>query len=218
MDRYYSIGQVSEMLGVSIITLRRWDKSGKLVPDIRTQGGHRRYSETTLRKFLGQPLPSSPGDKNKKVILYARVSSRAHKDDLENQVQTLKQFCIGAGQSYDDVWTDIGSGLNYRRSKFRQLITKALNGRLEKVIVAHKDRLARFGYDLIEAIFAQYGTKLVVINRSEKPDPEFMHELTEDLIAIVQHFCAKFYGRRSYKCRQVTELARQMVCILEGEQ
>ncbi|MFQ5795617.1 MAG: IS607 family transposase [Candidatus Bipolaricaulia bacterium] len=215
MDRYYSIGQVSEILGVSIITLRRWDKLGKLVPDIRTQGGHRRYSETTLRQFLGQPLPSSPRDK--KVILYARVSSRTHKDDLENQAQTLKQFCIGAGQPYDEVWTDIGSDLNYRRSKFRQLITEALNGRLEKVIVAHKDRLVRLGYDLIEDIFAHSGTELVVINRSETPEPEFMHELTEDFVAIVQHFCTKFYGRRSYKCRQAKELARQTMHILEEE-
>lgn len=213
MDRHYSIGQASKILGVSIVTLRRWDKSGKLVPDIRTKGGHRRYSETTLRQFLGQPLPPPPN--GRKVILYARVSSRAQKGDLENQVQALKQFCIGAGQPYDDVWTDIGSGLNYRRPKFRQLITEALNGRLEKVVVAHKDRLARFGYDLIEHLFAQCGVELVVINRSEKS--EWMQELAEDLIAIVQHFCARFYGKRSYKCRQAVELARQTVRLLEEE-
>jgi predicted site-specific integrase-resolvase len=79
-----------------------------------SKGGHRRYSETTLRQFLGKPLPPPPN--GRKVILHPCVSSWAQKGDLENQVQALKQFCIGAGQPYDDVWTNIGSGLNYRRS------------------------------------------------------------------------------------------------------
>ena len=140
MEKYYSIGKVCEILGVTHKTLRRWDKSGKLKPDVRTEGGHRRYSEATLRRFLGKPLPLPTSDK--KVILYARVSSRAQKDDLANQVEALKMFCLGAGQSYDDVWTDFGSGLNYRRPKFRRLILDALNGRVEKIVVAHKDRLA----------------------------------------------------------------------------
>jgi putative resolvase len=210
MEKYYSIGQVCEIVGVTPKTLRRWDKSGKLRPDVRTGGGHRRYSETTLRQFLGAPLPLPASERT--VILYARVSSRAQKDDLNNQVDALKRFCLGAGQPYDDVWTDYGSGLNYRRPKFRRLILDALNGHIEKIVVAHKDRLARFGYDLIDDILTHCGVEMVVINRSEKS--EFMQELAEDLIAIVQHFCAKFYGQRSYKCKQAKELAEQAVKLL----
>jgi excisionase family DNA binding protein len=213
MEKYYSIGEVCEILGVTPKTLRRWDKSGKLKPDVRTGGGHRRYSEATLRRFLGKPLPLPASEK--KVILYARVSSRAQKGDLANQVEALKVFCLGAGQPYDDVWTDFGSGLNYRRPKFRRLILDALNGHIEKIVVAHKDRLARFGYDLIEDILTHCGVELVVINRSEKS--EFMQELAEDLIAIVQHFCAKFYGKRSYRCKKARELAEQTVKVLEDE-
>ena len=213
MEKYYSIGQVCKILGVTPKTLRRWDEAGKLKPDVRTGGGHRRYSETTLRQFLGKPLPLP--DSERRVILYARVSSRAQKEDLSNQVDALKRFCVGAGQPYDDIWTDFGSGLNYRRPKFKRLVLEALNGHIEKVVVAHKDRMARFGYDLIEDILTHCGVELVVINRSEKS--EFMQELAEDLIAIVQHFCAKFYGKRSYKCRQAKELAKQTVELLESK-
>jgi len=213
VERHYSIGEACEIVGVTPKTLRRWDEAGKLKADLRTGGGHRRYSETTLRQFLGKPLPVPSSER--KVILYARVSSRPQKDDLENQVEALMRFCVGAGQPYDDVWTDFGSGLNYRRPKFRRLVVEALNGHVEKVIVAHKDRLARFGYDLLEDVFVRCGVELVVINRSEKT--EFMEELAEDLIAIVQHFCAKFYGKRSYKCKQAKELAEQTVRLLESD-
>jgi excisionase family DNA binding protein len=212
MEKYYSIGEVSKILGVTPKTLRRWDKSGKLKPDVRTGGGHRRYSEATLRRFLGKPLPLPSGDR--RVILYARVSSRAQKDDLSNQMDALKRFCLGAGQPYDDVWTDFGSGLNYRRPKFRRLILEALNGHIEKIVVAHKDRLARFGYDLIEDILAHFWVELVVKKSSEKS--EFMQELAEDLIAIVQHFCARFYGKRSYICKRAGKLAEQTVKLLES--
>lgn len=117
-------------------------------------------------------------------------------------------------EPYDDVWTDFGSGLNYRRPKFRRLILEALDGHIEKIVVAHKDRLARFGYDLIADMLAHCGVELVVINRSEKS--EFMQELAGDLIAIVQHFCARFYGKRSYKCKQAQKLAKQTVKLLES--
>ena len=157
---------------------------------------------TVIREFLGKPLPL--GKEQKKVILYARVSSRAMKDDLNNQVEALKQYAYASGQSFDDVWTDYGSGLNYRRVKFRKLINLALNGQLDKVIIAHKDRLVRFGYEFIEDVLNECGAQIVLINRSDKSD--FMQELAEDLIAIVQHFCAKFYGKRSYRCKKAKNL------------
>lgn len=210
MPKYYSIGKASKLLGVSIKTLRVWDQTGKLVPDMHTHGQHRRYSETVLRQFLGGVLPASS---QKLTILYGRVSSRGQKTDLDNQVAALKQFCLGAGVVFDDVWTDIGSGLNYRRPRFRELIREAMAGRLQKVVIAHQDRLVRFGYELVEDILIANGVELVVINRSEKSD--FMTELAEDLIAIVQHFCARFYGQRSYKCQQATALVKQAVTLLE---
>lgn len=213
MEKYYSIGQASQMLGVSIQTLRVWDRTGKLVPDSHTHGSHRRYSETSLRQFRGSPLPTPD---QKLTILYARVSSRGQKGDLDNQVEALKRFCIGAGTAFDDVWTDIGSGLNYRRPHFRQLINEAMAGRLQKVVIAHRDRLVRFGYEMVEDILAACGVELVVINRSEKSD--FMTELGEDLIAIVQHFCARFYGQRAYKCKQATALVKQAVILLETDE
>jgi predicted site-specific integrase-resolvase len=210
MTKYYSIGQASKLLGVSIKTLRVWDQTGKLVPDTYTHGRHRRYSEASLRQFLGGSLPTSD---QQLTILYGRVSSRSQKADLDHQVTALKQFCIGAGIGFDDVWTDIGSGLNYRRPRFKELIHEALAGRVQKVVIVHKDRLVRFGYELVEDILMECGVEIVVINRSEKPD--VMTELAEDLIAIVQHFCSQFYGQRSHKCKQATVLVKQAVTLLE---
>lgn len=86
------------------------------------------------------------------------------------------------GNAFDDVWTDIGSGLNYRRPRLRELIREAMTGRLQKIVVVHKDQLVRFRYELVEGILTDCGVEIAIINRSEKSD--FMTELAEDLIAI----------------------------------
>ena len=203
MDKYYTIGEVSKIIGVTVKTLRRWEESGKLIPDARTAGKHRRYSESQIRNFLGKPLLFDKD--NKKVILYARVNSWAQKDELDNQIEALKQYTIASGQSFDDVWSDYGSGLNYKRGKLTKLVNLALSGQLDKVVITHKDRLVRFGYELIEDIFNKCGAQIVIINRSEKPD--FIEELAKDLRSIVQDFYALLYDKRSSRYKKGKEIA-----------
>jgi excisionase family DNA binding protein len=211
MERYYAIGETAEILGVSVQTLRRWDKLGKLSPDVRTGGGHRRYSETALRQFLGKPL-ELPGSE-RKVVLYARVP-RGHKDELQAQVDTLKAFCAGKGWSFDEVLAEVGSALNTRRPKLRRLLKDGLNGRVDRVIVTHRDRLARFGADLIEDVLKQSGVELVAINRSDQPDS--LAEVSDDLVELARSLCADVYEGSRAQCRRASKLAKELVQALEG--
>jgi predicted site-specific integrase-resolvase len=213
-ERYYSIGQASKILGVSISTLRRWDKSGKFAPDIRTKGGHRRYSQRAIRALLGKPLALPPPER--KVILYARVAKPSQKEELKEQISTLKRFAEGRGYSYDEVFSEVGSGLSYRRPLLRKLLTLALSGRIEKVIVTKKDRLVRFGFELIEEILSRCGAELVVINRSLRS--ERTEELGDELIRIVRQFCTKFYGKSRASCRKAERLAKEIVSVLSSNQ
>ena len=216
MERYYAIGEAAEILGVSVPTLRRWDKLDKLSPDVRTGGGHRRYSETALRQFLGKPL-ELPGSE-RKVVLYARVPRgrvpRGHQDDLQAQVDTLKAFCAGKGWSFDEVVAEVGSALNARRPKLRRLLKDGLNGRVDRVVVTHRDRLARFGADLVEDVLKQSGVELVAINRSDQPDS--LAEVGDDLVELARSLCADVYEGSRAQCRRASKLARQLVQALEG--
>jgi putative resolvase len=202
MDRHFTIGEASRMLGVSIPTLRRWDKAGKLEPDVRTQGGHRRYSESALRRFLGKPLPV-PRDA-RKVVLYARVARRAQRAELDEQVETLKRFCIGAGQPYDEIVTEVGSGLK-RRPRLARLLRSALNGSVARVYVTHRHRLGRYSSDLIEEVLAGSGAELVVVDRSEPTDS--VDEARDDLLALTRDLAGEVFGEGS---REATDLVRAL--------
>jgi predicted site-specific integrase-resolvase len=130
------------------------------------------------------------------AVAYARVSSQAQKPDLLNQADTLRQFCIGSGITVDEWIQETGGGLNFKRKKFLWLIDMIVTGRVEKVIITHKDRLARFGFPLIEHLCQIQGCELIVMN-DEKSSPE--QELVEDILAIVQCFSSRLYGLRNYR-------------------
>ena len=135
-------------------------------------------------------------DKKKKTVIYARVSSNNQKDDLENQIEFLKQFANASGMIVDEIMTDIGSGLNYNRNNWNSLIDKCVAGEIENVIVSHKDRFVRFGYEWFESFLSSFGTKITVVN-NEKSSPE--KELVDDLISIIHIFSCRVYGLRKYK-------------------
>src|SRR3954453_23381002 len=120
MEKIYKPKEFASMLGVAVITLQRWDKEGKLIA-YRNPKGRRYYTETQYREYLGIPKENKVG----KTIIYARVSNQGQKDDLVNQVEFLKQFANARGIIVDEVLTDIGSGLNYKRKKWNHLIDLA---------------------------------------------------------------------------------------------
>ena len=182
--------EMAKRLGVTTTTLRNWDKSGKL-PAKRTVSNQRFYTETDYLKAIN----AKPKDNHVNVI-YARISTRNQKDDLEDQVEFLKQYANAKGIIISEVITDIGSGLNYKRKKWNFLLDDVMNHKIGTIYIAYPDRFVRFGFDWFKSLCEKFGTQIVVVN-NEKLSPEA--EVVQDLISIIHVFSCRVYGLRKYK-------------------
>jgi len=198
MERHYTLKEASKILGVTVKTLQNWDKQGK-IRVVRTPGGRRRIPESEIMRILGI-------HEEGKIIGYARVSSRTQKDDLERQVQAIKQYAKEKGWSVE-ILKDIGSGLNEKRKNYQKLLKMVMNKEVSKVIITYPDRLTRFGFETLKTLFQAFGTEIIVINETQKEPKE---ELIEDLITIISHFAGKLYGMRSHKYKEVMKNAKQL--------
>ena len=194
--KYYSIGEFANKIGKTIQTLRNWGENGSLKPAHITKGGTRYYSQEQLNHFL---VLKSKTKLNKKTIGYCRVSSHKQKDDLERQVENVKTYMYAKGYQFEII-TDIGSGINYNKKGLNQLIDMITNSEIDKIVILHKDRLIRFGYELIENLCEKYGTTIEIINNTEKTEEQ---ELVEDLIQIVTIFSCRLQGKRSNKAKKM---------------
>ena len=186
----YKPQKFAELIGCSVKTLQRWDRDGVLKAN-RTSMGRRYYTHDQYLKYLGI--------KNKgqgKVVVYARVSSYGQKPELDNQKEALRKYCHQHEIVVDEWLEEIGSGLNYKRKKFSKLFEEIELGQVSHLIIAHKDRLVRFDFSLIESFCVRHGTNLIIIN-GEELSPE--QELVQDILSIIQVFSARLYGLRSYK-------------------
>lgn len=187
----YNITQFAKLINYSVKTLQRWDRDNILKPETRTKTNRRLYSHNQLSEFTNSIV-----SKNRKNIIYCRVSSSNQKLDMKSQKEFLVDFTRDAGISIDDIYTDIGSGMNFKRKSFLKLLNEVQNNEIESVTIAHKDRLCRFGYDLLENIFEKYNVKINLIN-DDRLSPE--QELCQDLTSIVHVFSSRLYGLRKYK-------------------
>lgn len=185
----YTVRQFGDIIGVSVKTLQRWDRGGRLKPK-RTPSNRRMYTDQDLVFLRGQSQHSE-----RITIVYSRVSSQAQKPDLENQVKVLEQFCAGAGIPVDEWVKEIGGGLNFQRKKFTHIIDQIVTGQASKFVIAHKDRLSRFGFELIEHLCSVNGCELIVMN-NESLSPE--QEMVQDMLSIVHGFSVRLYGLRNY--------------------
>ena len=184
----------AEMIGVSVKTLQRWDKEGKLVAH-RSPSNRRYYTHKQYVDYVGE-------SKKGQTIIYTRVSTTNQKDDLANQVEFLKQFANARGMIVDQIFEDIGSGLNYNRKKWNKLIEDCMLGHISKIIVSHKDRFIRFGYEWFERFLQNNGVEFIVVN-NETTSPE--EELVQDLLSIIHVFSCRIYGLRKYKKKIVED-------------
>lgn len=198
-----SIGQAAKELGVSIPTLRRWEAEGKIQAE-RTPKGHRRYDLAQLRGLK----PYETSKTNRPTVCYARVSSHDQKEELVRQVALLETFCAANGWSYEIV-QDLGSGLNYNKRGLQQLIKRICSGTVGRLVLTNKDRLLRFGSELIFSLCEAYNTEVVLINQGEQP-LSFEEELAEDVLEIITVFSARLYGSRSHKNRKLVETLREV--------
>ena len=190
-----SIHQASEMIGVAKGTLRRWESEGKITP-IRTAGNHRRFSLQEIEQYRR----SFDSTTHKHALAYARVSSSDQKEDLVRQKQLLELYCASKGLEYE-VIEDLGSGINYNKKGLTSLLNKILAGSVSTLIVTHKDRLLRFGAELIFKICEAKGVEVIILNKSE--DSSFEEDLTKDVLEIITVFSAKLYGSRSHKNKKL---------------
>ena len=192
MKQSLSIGEASAMLGVSITTLRRWHKIKKLIPQFTTFDGHRRYHIQQILKLIHP----NKNNENRINIGYARVSSHDQKKDLETQKQRLNQYCNEKYINNYEIISDLGSGLNYKKKGLKCLINMICQSKIDNLILIHKDRLLRFGSELIFQLCSYYGTNVILLENDQK---SFEEELTCDVIELMTVFSAKLYGKRAHK-------------------
>lgn len=187
----YTISQFAEMTGYAVKTLQRWDREKRLVPS-RTPTNRRLYTDEHLLILRGMRHQNVHRD----TIVYMRVSSQAQRPDLKNQRLALEQFCQARGIEVDQWIEEIGGGLNFKRRKFLEIIDGIVSGRIERLVIAHKDRLTRFGFDLVTHLAQMQSAEIVVLN-TESLSPE--QEMVQDLMTITHCFSARLYGLRNYR-------------------
>ena len=186
----YKPKDFAELLNVSVKTLQRWDREGTLVAK-RTPTDRRYYTYDQYLEFKGVK-----NDISRKTVIYARVSTNNQKDDLINQVKFLQDFTNAKAMIVDEIIQDVGSGLNYNRKKWNKLIEEVMENKIDTIVITHKDRFIRFGYEWFEKFLLKFDTKILVVN-NELLSPQ--EELVQDIISILHVFSCRIYGLRKYK-------------------
>ena len=190
---FISIGKVSKYLGVSISSLRRWDLAGLLIPAFRTPGGHRRYTYSEVIEMSGQ-ITEFEEDL---VFGYARVSGHKQKTDLENQIKSIENYASDHNLNLKKVYKDIASGLNDTRPNFMRLLRDVPSKRPSAVIITYKDRLSRFGCNVIKLFLNCFSCKLIYVK--ETAEKELEEELVEGVIAVITSYAGRFHRKRRGK-------------------
>ncbi len=182
---------------------RRWEASGRLIAE-HTVGGHRRYDMAKLRNEMFR----AQAEANRRTVAYARVSSHDQKDDLERQKQVLELYCAQQGWTFE-VITDLGSGMNYHKKGLKRLLDAIIDGQIGRLVITHKDRLLRFGAELVFALCEAKNVEVVILNQGQ--DTSFEEDLAKDVLEIITVFSARLYGSRSRKNQKLLEAVKTAV-------
>jgi putative resolvase len=186
------------LLGTTPDTLRKWEASGEWLPARKTKGGTRYYAVADL---LGLADESSP------TVCYARVSRHDQKEDLERQHAMLEAYCSAKGWK-SEIIKDLGSGMNDRKKGLNKLLELILRRKMRRLVITHKDRLLRFGAELVFALCEIQGIEIVIIHKGEPPS--FEEELAQEVLEIITVFSARLYGSRSRKHQQTIEALKNV--------
>lgn len=188
-----STGKAAKLLGVSVKTLQRWEREGRLTPVARTDSNRRLYTEAQIREFIGLRQPASSPTR---LVAYCRVSSAAQKPDLANQRKVLEEFVVARGLANVEFVEEVGGGLNFKRKRFLALMDEIGRREIKTLILAHRDRLTRFGFEWFEHYAKSNHCEVMVLNQ-ERLSPE--QEMVQDLMTIVHCFSSRLYGLRNYR-------------------
>ncbi|EFA68991.1 IS607 family transposase [Cylindrospermopsis raciborskii] len=194
-----SIGDTAKELGVSVKTVRRWADSGKLRFE-RSPSGHRRFYLADIKRITPRDFNQL---EDRVTINYARVSSSDQKEDLTRQIHFLEAFSGANGWQIETIY-DLGSGLNYNKKGLQKLLKRIMQGDVGRLVLTHKDRLLRFGSELVFAMCEEYETEVVIINKSTE-ETTFEQELVTDMIELITVFSARLYGSRSRKNKKLLD-------------
>ena len=195
--KYYSTKTVAQLLGVTSQTLRNWDREGKLKPSYVKSNGYRYYSEDSILSYTQERKTK----KTLNVIGYARVSSKKQIDDLNRQIENLRTYIESKYETYEII-SDVGSGINYTKPGLQKLIEKINRKEVDLIVVLYKDRLLRFGFELIEYFATLNNVKIEVLDKINKSENQ---ELVEDLVQIVTVFSCKLQGKRKSKTKKLLD-------------
>ena len=187
------IGEAAQLLGTTPDTLRKWDASGELTPTRKTKGGTRYYD---VNQLTGVANSSSS------TICYCRVSSQDQKKDLDRQQELLEAYCAAKGWKAE-VLRDLGSGMNYNKKGLKKLLDLILKRKMSRLVLTHKDRLLRFGAELVFTLCEIQGIEIVIIHKGDQPS--FEEELATDVLEIITVFSARLYGSRSRKHKKLLD-------------
>lgn len=203
----YKVGEFSEKVGVSISTLQRWDRTNVL-KSRRTPTNQRYYTDEDLNKVLNLETETKSQRKN---VGYCRVSAQGQKYNLENQKEFVSVYSLSHGVILDEIYTDIGSGLNYKRQNWNKLLKQVENNEIDKIYVTYKDRFVRFGYEWFEEFCASHGAEIIILNQKQTSPEE---ELTRDLLSILHEFSERNNDLKKYK----TEINKELKEINEKKE
>lgn len=210
MIKLLTISEAANYLGVSPATLRRWEASGKINPAQRTAGLQRRYDIAQLKPHLFR----NPNTKIERMTYaYARVSSNDQKSDLQRQIEMLELYCASQGWQYEII-SDLGSGMNYHKRGLKKLLQAILEDKIGRLVLTHKDRLLRFGAELVFSLCEAKEVEVVLINKGG--ETSFEEELSQDVLEIITVFSARLYGSRSKKNKQLMSNLKQAVEASHG--
>jgi excisionase family DNA binding protein len=195
---YIPILEASKITGLSIQTIRKLGDK-KEIKCFKTPSGHRRFNKQDLEKFCDSNTINEEKSENTQVnYIYTRVSSKKQLDDLSRQIKYIQQR-NPEYSSYISI-SDIASGINFKRKGLQTILDSCIQGVIGEVIVAHRDRLSRFGFDLIKLIIEKAGGTITVIDDTQHKSTE--QELAEDLLSIIHIYSCRQMGKRSYKTKQ----------------
>lgn len=194
-----SISEAAKELGVSTKTLRRWTDAGKIKYE-RSVSNQRRFYLADIKRLMPRDLKQLD---ERITVNYARVSSHDQKADLVRQVQMLEAFSGSNGWQFETI-QDLGSGLNYNKKGLKQLLKRIMAGDIGRLVITHKDRLLRFGSELVFAMCEEFNTEVVIINKSIE-ETTFEIELATDMIELITVFSARLYGAKSHKNKRLID-------------
>ncbi len=196
--RLVKIGEAARLLGTDHSTLRKWESTGELLPARKTKGGTRYYDVAELMGFSNEAAPT---------LCYCRVSSHDQKADLDRQQELLEAYCSDKGWR-TQVIRDLGSGMNYRKKGLNQLLELIMKRQIKRLVLSHKDRLLRFGAELVFSLCDIQGIEIIIIHKGDQPS--FEEELANDVLEIITVFSARLYGSRSKKHKKMLETLKDV--------